>query len=190
MCDSCRVLLVVAFVAEYTPARRATAHVGAASGLSLPDREFRKEQHMQGIKRKIVYVALYEAIAIACTTAGLAGVGGHETGAAGLASVLASVTAVIWNLVYNTLFEAWEARQGTRGRSVLRRVVHAIGFEGGLVLAIVPMFAWALGTSLLDAFLLDIGLVVFFMLYSFAFNWAFDLVFGLPKAALGRPGAA
>jgi uncharacterized membrane protein len=138
---------------------------------------------MQGIKRKIVYVTLYEAIAIASTTAGLAGLADHVAGAAGIAAVLASATAVVWNLVYNTLFEAWEARQATRGRSLLRRVVHAIGFEGGLVLAIVPMFAWALDTSLVDAFLLDIGLVVFFVLYSFAFNWAFDLVFGLPKAA-------
>ena len=138
---------------------------------------------MQGIQRKIVYVALYEAIAIACTTAGLAGLADHDAGAAGIAAVLASATAVAWNLIYNTLFEAWEARQVKRGRSLARRVVHAIGFEGGLVLAIVPMFAWALGTSLLDAFLLDIGLVVFFMLYSFAFNWAFDLVFGLPAAA-------
>jgi uncharacterized membrane protein len=138
---------------------------------------------MQGIKRKIVYVALYEAIAIACTTAGLAGLADHDAGAAGIAAVLASATAVAWNLIYNTLFEAWEARQATRGRSLLRRVVHAIGFEGGLVLAIVPMFAWTLGTSLVDAFMLDIGLVVFFVLYSFAFNWAFDLVFGLPKAA-------
>ena len=138
---------------------------------------------MQGIQRKIVYVALYEAIAIACTTAGLAGLADHDAGAAGIAAVLASATAVAWNLVYNTLFEAWEARQARRGRSLLRRVVHAIGFEGGLVLAIVPMFAWALQTSLVDAFLLDIGLVVFFVLYSFAFNWAFDLVFGLPKAA-------
>ncbi|MFS2023338.1 PACE efflux transporter [Massilia sp. GER05] len=138
---------------------------------------------MQGIKRKIVYVTLYEAIAIASTTAGLAGLADHDAGAAGIASVLASATAVVWNLVYNTLFEAWEARQATRGRSLLRRVVHAIGFEGGLVLAIVPMFAWALDTSLVDAFLLDIGLVAFFVLYSFAFNWAFDLVFGLPKAA-------
>ena len=138
---------------------------------------------MQGIQRKIVYVALYEAIAIACTTAGLAGLADHDAGAAGIAAVLASAAAVIWNLVYNTLFEAWEARQARRGRSLLRRVVHAIGFEGGLVLAIVPMFAWALQTSLVDAFLLDIGLVVFFVLYSFAFNWAFDLVFGLPKAA-------
>jgi uncharacterized membrane protein len=138
---------------------------------------------MQGIPRKIVYVALYEAIAIACTTAGLAGLADHDAGAAGIAAVLASATAVVWNLVYNTLFEAWEARQARRGRSLLRRVVHAIGFEGGLVLAIVPMFAWALDTSLVDAFLLDIGLVVFFVLYSFAFNWAFDLVFGLPKAA-------
>ena len=138
---------------------------------------------MQGIQRKIVYVALYEAIAIACTTAGLAGLADHDAGAAGIAAILASATAVAWNLVYNTLFEAWEARQAKRGRSLARRVVHAIGFEGGLVLAIVPMFAWALQTSLVDAFLLDIGLVVFFVLYSFAFNWAFDVVFGLPKAA-------
>jgi uncharacterized membrane protein len=58
------------------------------------------------------------------------------------------------------------------------------------VLAIVPMFAWTLGTSLLDAFMLDIGLVVFFVVYSFAFNWAFDLVFGLPAAALGKMDAA
>ena len=138
---------------------------------------------MQGIQRKIVYVALYEAIAIACTTAGLAGLADHDAGAAGIAAIFASATAVAWNLVYNTLFEAWEARQAKRGRSLTRRVVHAIGFEGGLVLAIVPMFAWALQTSLVDAFLLDIGLVVFFVLYSFAFNWAFDVVFGLPKAA-------
>jgi uncharacterized membrane protein len=39
-----------------------------------------------------------------------------------------------------------------------------------------------------DAFMLDIGLVVFFVLYSFAFNWVFDLVFGLPKSALGKAG--
>lgn len=145
---------------------------------------------MQGIKRKIVYVALYEAIAIACTTVGLAGLAHHDAGAAGLAAILASATAVAWNVIYNTLFEAWEARQTKGGRSLLRRIVHAVGFEGGLVLAIVPMFAWALGTSLMDAFLLDIGLVVFFVVYSFIFNWAFDLVFGLPTAALGKAGAA
>jgi uncharacterized membrane protein len=141
---------------------------------------------MQGIKRRIVYVALYEAIAIACTTAGLAGLAEHDAGASSLAAVLASATAVAWNVIYNTLFEAWEAKQARGGRSLVRRVVHAIGFEGGLVLAIVPMFAWTLGTSLVDAFMLDIGLVVFFTAYSFVFNWAFDLVFGLPTAALGR----
>jgi uncharacterized membrane protein len=138
---------------------------------------------MQGIKRRIVYVTLYEAIAIACTTAGLAGLTHHDATQAGIAAVLASATAVAWNVVYNALFEAWEARQATRGRSLLRRVAHAAGFEGGLVLAIVPMFAWTLGTSLVDAFMLDIGLTMFFVLYSFAFNWAFDFVFGLPVAA-------
>jgi uncharacterized membrane protein len=37
--------------------------------------------------------------------------------------------------------------------------------------------------------MLDIGLIVFFVLYSFAFNWTFDVVFGLPAAALGKAEA-
>ena len=41
-----------------------------------------------------------------------------------------SVIAVVWNLLFNTLFEAWESRQARRGRSLARRIAHAVGFEG------------------------------------------------------------
>ena len=95
-----------------------------------------------------------------------------------------SAIAVLWNLVFNTLFEAWEARQPVKGRSVQRRIAHAIGFEGGLVLFLVPLIAWWLDTSLWHALVMDLGLVVFFLVYTFVFNWGFDRVFGLPASAL------
>ena len=94
--------------------------------------------------------------------------------------------AVIWNLVFNALFERWESRQAVRGRSVRRRIAHAIGFEGGLIAFLVPMFAWGLGVSLWQALVMDLGLVVFFLVYTFVFNWAFDRVFGLPASAMGE----
>ncbi|MGC4394951.1 PACE efflux transporter [Hydrogenophaga sp. T2] len=138
---------------------------------------------MQGLRRKVVYLTLYEAIAIVSSSAGLALLSGSGMGHASVAAAAASVIAVVWNLVYNTLFERWEARQTTKGRSVLRRVVHAVGFETGLVVTLVPLFAWWLGITLWQAFVLDLGLIVFFLIYTFVFNLAFDRVFGLPASA-------
>lgn len=145
---------------------------------------------MQGIKRKVVYITLYEIIAIAMSTTGLALLSGANMGHASVAAIAASAIAVIWNLVYNTLFERWESRQAKRGRSVLRRVVHAVGFEGGLVITLVPLFAWWLEISLWQAFVLDLGLIVFFLVYTFVFNLAFDKLFGLPASAQPAPQGA
>ncbi|HEX5738115.1 MAG TPA: PACE efflux transporter [Hydrogenophaga sp.] len=142
---------------------------------------------MQGIKRKIVYVTLYEIIAIACSSLALAVLVGRSLGHATVVAVAASAIAVVWNLVFNTLFERWESRQVKRGRSLGRRVAHAIGFEGGLVFTLVPLFAWWLNISLWQAFVLDLGLIVFFLIYTFVFNLAFDKVFGLPSSALPAP---
>jgi uncharacterized membrane protein len=103
---------------------------------------------------------------------------------AGVAAVVSSAVAVVWNVVFNTLFERWEARQTVRGRSLARRAAHAIGFEGGLVVTLVPFFAWWLDITLWQAFVLDLGLLLFFLVYTFVFNWVFDRVFGLPASAL------
>lgn len=139
---------------------------------------------MQGIKRKVVYVSLYELIAVAITSFGLAHLASQELGHASVAAVASSLIAVVWNLSYNTLFERWEARQTIRGRSLRRRIAHAIGFELGLVVMLVPLFAWWLKVSLWQAFILDLGLIVFFLVYTFLYNLAFDKIFGLPASAL------
>ncbi|SRR5690606_39689130 len=141
---------------------------------------------MQGWKRRVVYVSLYEGIAIALT-AGVLKALGHEPLHAVVASVGASALAVTWNLIFNALFEAWERRQAVKGRSIRRRIAHAIGFEGGLVLSIVPFFAWWLQVSLWQAFVMDLGFILFFLVYTFVFSWCFDRAFGLPASALEQP---
>lgn len=100
----------------------------------------------------------------------------------GLALVLSSI-ALGWNYIFNMLFEQWEARQAKRGRSFARRLAHGIGFEGGLVVILVPIMALWLEISPLEAFLANIGLLAFFFVYAIAFTWVFDKVFGLPESA-------
>ena len=142
-------------------------------------------QGLQGPWRRVLYVTLYELIAIAVATAGLAQLSGQGAGHSSVVAVAASAIAVLWNVVFNWAFERWESRQTVRGRSVARRVAHAIGFEGGLVFTLVPLFAWWFKVSLWDAFVMDLALIVFFLCYTFVFNWVFDHLFGLPASALG-----
>jgi len=146
---------------------------------------------MQGLKRKIVYVSLFELFAVALTTTTLMLLAGSSGAHASVAAVASSTVAVVWNFIFNSMFEAWEARQTTKGRSVARRIAHAIGFEGGLVAFLVPLFAWWLDISLWEAFIVDLWIVVFFLVYTFLFSLAFDRIFGLPASAQGgQPQAA
>jgi uncharacterized membrane protein len=139
---------------------------------------------LQGPRRRAIYVALYEAIAIAVSSLIFMAIG-QEAGASGAMAVAASAIAICWNLGFNYLFEKWEARQSVKGRSVLRRAVHAIGFEGGIAAMLIPLMAWWFEVSLWQAAVMEAGLLVFFMVYTFAFNWAFDRLFGLPASAQG-----
>ncbi len=139
--------------------------------------------YLRGRRRRVIYVALYELIAIAAATAGLALVAGQSAGHSGVVAVAASAIAIVWNIVFHWAFERWEGRQSVKGRSVRRRIAHAIGFEGGLVFILVPLFAWWFQVTLWQALVMDLGLVVFFLCYTFVFNWVFDAVFGLPLSA-------
>ena len=138
---------------------------------------------MQGIWRRVVYISLYEVLAIALAGLGLMLMSGESLVASGALATATSAVAVVWNLVFNSLFERWEARQPVKGRSVKRRVAHAVIFEAGLVLMLVPLIAWWLGIGLWQALVMDMALVVFFLVYTFVFNWVFDAVFGLPASA-------
>ncbi|KWK75139.1 hypothetical protein WM16_00575 [Burkholderia ubonensis] len=137
---------------------------------------------MQGLPRKITQAILYEAIAIACISPAIAALFGEGLVYSGALSATMSAIALLWNMVYNTLFERWEATRAQRTRTLGRRIIHACGFEGGLIFILVPVVAWWLKISWLDAFLVDLGLFAFFFCYAFVFQWAFDRVFDVPAA--------
>lgn len=138
---------------------------------------------MQGPWRRVVYVAAYELIAIVLAGTGLLWMSGGGVLQAGALAAATSAVAVVWNVVFNHLFERWEARRVQKGRSLRVRIAHALGFEGGLVVFLVPLIAWWLGVSLWQALVMDLVLLLFFLVYTFAFNWAFDALFGLPASA-------
>jgi len=93
----------------------------------------------------------------------------------GLLGVIMAVTSVIWNMIFNTFFEKVERKYQFK-RTIPIRILHAIGFEGGLMLATIPMIAYALNLSLLDAIMLDLALTTGILFYTFIFQWCYDLI--------------
>jgi uncharacterized membrane protein len=146
---------------------------------------------MSPITRRILQAVLYELIAIAAVGPALSlAFGKSQASTFGLAVVLSTI-ALAWNYAFNWLFERWESRQTVRGRSFARRLAHGAGFEGGLVVILLPVMSLWLEISPLAAFVANLGLLVFFFVYAIAFTWAFDRVFGLPASAVGNdPGTA
>ena len=145
---------------------------------------------MHTIRRRIVYAALYEALAIVITSVGLALLSGSAATNATLAGFGSSAIALTWNLAYTSWYERWEARQPRKGRTFRRRAAHAFGFELGLVLMTVPLFALVLGITWWEALVYDFGLILFFLVYTYVFNLGFDKVFGLPASALPHAEAS
>ena len=90
--------------------------------------------------------------------------------------------ATLWNLVYNYLFDLGMTRVlGTTAKSAAMRVFHAVLFEAGLLCLLLPFIAVYLGISLWAALAMDISFALFYMVYAFVFNWAYDRLFPLAE---------
>lgn len=145
---------------------------------------------MSPTTRRVFQAVLYEVIAIAVVGPALSfAFDEPQASTFGLAVVLSTI-ALTWNYVFNWIFERWESRQIVRGRSFARRLAHGAGFEGGLVIILVPVMSLWLEISPAAAFVANLGLLVFFFVYAIAFTWAFDRVFGLPASAVEKGSRA
>ena len=126
--------------------------------------------------RRITYVVIFEILAIVFATILLSVLNDGPAHHSFPIAVASSVAAVIWNFIYNTIFERWERRNNIRKRTVLLRVVHAVGFEGGLVVILIPVFMWWYSVGIFAALAMEVALLVFFLVFTFLFTWLFDLV--------------
>lgn len=137
--------------------------------------------------RRVLQAVLYEVFAVAFVGPVLSVAFDEPASSTFALAVVLSGIALTWNYIFNVLFERWESRQSVKGRSLVRRLAHGTGFEGGLTIILIPVMSLWLKISLLDALLANLGLLAFFFVYAIVFTWVFDRVFGLPQSATETP---
>jgi uncharacterized membrane protein len=137
---------------------------------------------MRTTRDRIRHAISFEIIGLALVTplgAWAFGMPMHDIGVIGFAS---ATIATLWNYVYNLGFDwVMQRVRGSTQKTAPIRVLHAVLFEGGLLIALLPLIAWYLGISLGQAFLMDVSFALFYMGYAFVFNWAYDRLFPLPE---------
>lgn len=98
-----------------------------------------------------------------------------------------ALIAAIWNGCYNTCFDWVDGRLSGRTadrRPFRLRVVHAIGFECGLLLMSLPVIMWWTGMGFIEALIADLALASAYVVYAFAFNLGYDKAFPIQTRAL------
>ena len=129
----------------------------------------------KSVKERFFHSLGFEVLAIAiCAPLG-SWLLGYSLAHIGLLTLMISLVAMSWNMIFNALFDRAQLRMGFR-RNWLARSVHAVIFELGLLLVVVLLAAWWLDIGLWEAFVLDIGIALFFLPYTFIFNWVYDHV--------------
>lgn len=126
-------------------------------------------------KRRLIHALSYELILLVIIALALSLIFKMPLEVTGSLGVVMAVTSVLWNMLFNHFFEKFEARRQLK-RTVKVRILHAIGFEGGLMLATIPMVAYAMQMSLPEAFLLDLSLTLCILIYTFIFQWGYDAI--------------
>ncbi|AZE96156.1 putative membrane protein [Pseudomonas orientalis] len=117
----------------------------------------------------------FEGLALLICTPLLVWVTGRPALEMGAVTLGISVLALSWNVMFNSLFDRLKVRLqlSNGGRT---RVLHALLFEGGLIVLAVPLIAALMKISLLEAFILDIGVLLFFLPYTYVYHWAYDVI--------------
>lgn len=126
-------------------------------------------------KERVIHTLLFEAFAlVSMVIIGMLVMQGDMVTMSGLAVVL-SLIAMIWNYFYNVVFDkVFGAERLTR--TLVTRICHGLGFEAGLVIFTLPLMMWWLNLDFFTALLLDLGAVVFFVIYAIVFNWLYDII--------------
>lgn len=126
-------------------------------------------------KRRIIHALSYEMILLVIIAIALSFIFDMPMEVTGTLGIAMAVTSVIWNMVFNHFFEKFEAKRQLK-RTVGVRILHAIGFEGGLMLATIPMVAYALDMPIWQAILTDLSMTLCILIYTFIFQWCYDAI--------------
>ena len=141
-------------------------------------------QQMRSGMDRIRHALLFELILLAFTLVILTGLLHKPATQMGAFSILMSALAMIWNYIYNWMFDHGLVRfnQPLYPRSFRLRAFHAVCFELGLMTVSLPTTMVWMDFTLIQAFVLDFSFVLGSLLYAVIFNYAYDTVFPIPQA--------
>ena len=129
----------------------------------------------KSITERFLQALGFEGLALLICTPLLVWITGRPALEMGAVTLGISLLALSWNVIFNSLFDRLKIRlQLANGGWT--RVLHALLFEGGLILLAVPLIAALMKISLLEAFILDIGVLLFFLPYTYVYHWGYDVL--------------
>lgn len=122
---------------------------------------------------RVLHAILFELFAIVFTVMLTAFFTSHSTSSLATVIILISLIAMVWNFIYNWLFD--KVITGERiARGLGIRILHSVLFEGGLLVFTLPLVMYILNIGLWEAFVIDMGMTLFVLVYSVIFNWIYD----------------
>lgn len=129
----------------------------------------------RSVKERIFHALLFEFAALLISAPLFALLTGRPITDVGLMTLIIGTIAITWNFIYNTLFDRM-TRSFIKERTLRIRLIHAVLFELGLIVMTIPLIAEILTMSWKEAFILDIGIILFFLPYTVVFNWGYDFL--------------
>ena len=127
----------------------------------------------KSFKERIFHAVIFEVTANVIIALSLAWLMNVSVLQSGSLSVISALTATVWNFVFNKFFDSLQKKHQFQ-RTFLVRAIHAVGFETGLIISLLPVAMFMLNLTIAEAFFVEIGLVLFFLPYTMLFNWLYD----------------
>ncbi|WP_217478641.1 PACE efflux transporter [Enterobacter chuandaensis] len=127
----------------------------------------------KSFKERIFHAVIFEVTANVIIALSLAWLMNVSVLQSGSLSVISALTATLWNFIFNKLFDSLQKKHQFQ-RTFLVRTIHAVGFETGLIVTLIPVAMFMLNLTIAEAFFVEIGLVLFFLPYTMLFNWFYD----------------
>ncbi|AZF28221.1 multidrug/biocide efflux PACE transporter [Pseudomonas sp. R2-60-08W] len=129
----------------------------------------------KSMTERVLQALGFEGLALLICTPLLVWVTGRPALEMGAVTLGISLLALSWNVIFNSFFDRLKVRLQLPSGG-WTRVLHALLFEGGLILLAVPLIAALMKISLLEAFILDIGVLLFFLPYTYVYHWGYDVI--------------
>ena len=115
----------------------------------------------------------YELVGIVTSAPIVAFLSGKPLTDSGMLATVVAVIAMLWNYAFNWIFDKLHNKYQF-DKNLFVRILHGAAFEVGLILLTVPPISLLFGMGLTDAFLLEVGMLIYFFPYTIIYNWVYD----------------